>query len=352
MPKWNKLLGRAVLERWYDYSPDKWSPDTIRKAVIFTPKAIGDGMGIYPVIRALQSRRLDWLGIVASEKSAPIFEALKEEGVELLTVKHDRDYPAVKRMARNLRSQHGHIDLCVDATAIASSPAIYFVGTLKARMNLQVSGSRMRAYAPLGEHVRANWENIPTVQSWACLMKEAGIGKVPGRFELPIPAHVDDRVKTWADSIGNYLLFNLDGSADERRISLDKAREILPAAHEITGVPIVLPYDPQGAEKAKQLANEFPFVSIFPEGSSVLISAALVKHAAFVFSPDTAIVHIASAYNRPTIGVYLTDNKIWHPQAQIKEVIQAVGQVEQPLTQKLISEKPLSLKQQQNLLSS
>lgn len=335
MASWNKTLGRKALERWYDYKPDSWQAGTVRKAVIFSPKAVGDGMAIYPLIRALQSRNIDWLCIVASHRSAPVFEVLKNEGVEIHTVARDRDYQAVKELATRLRACHGTIDLCVDATGHATSPSIYFVGKLKARMNLTYSAYNMRAFADFGQPITFG---TTLADRWAKLAKIAGLGSVEGKFELPIPNDIDKAVSQWTNLIGPYVLFNLDGSVDYRSISLHKAKVLIETVYSTTGLPVVIPYAPNGQQKAEHLAQTLSFVYTFPGQCSLLTSAALVKHAAVVFSPDTAIIHIASAYDRPTVGVYVAIDKAWQPQATLNEVIHSIGHVEQGLTSERIAE--------------
>ncbi|WP_445005286.1 glycosyltransferase family 9 protein [Halomonas mongoliensis] len=345
MSKWNKRLGRRLLERWYDYDPDTWQPESIRKAVIFTPKAIGDSMGTYPVIRALQELGTEWIGVVASARSAPIFEGIKSKNIEIFTIDHDRDYSAIKKLAKHLQSHYGQVDLCVDATAIASSPSIYFVGTLKARMNLQVSNSKMKAFVPVSRKILDNWSNVPTVKSWAHIMESMGVAKVPGKFELPIPRKIEQEIQSWISPLGDYLLFNLDGSSEKRRISLDKARALLPAAHSAMNCPIVVPYDPRGKAKAKQLASEFDFIRTLPESTSILHSAALIKHSQVLFSPDTSLIHIASAYNIPTLGVYSTQHLTWRPQASISDIIVVNSSIDKELTEECVSKKLLKIKE-------
>ncbi|MGY6563442.1 MAG: glycosyltransferase family 9 protein [Halomonadaceae bacterium] len=323
-----RRVGRYLLEAWYDYQPEPFDPGAIRSAVIFMPKSIGDGMGIYPVIRALQARGVEWLGIVASHRSAPVYEALKSEGIEVFEVSHDRDYRAVRGVAREIRRRHGEIDLCVEATTLISSPSIYFVGTLRARMNLQLSGSRMKLYAPLCNIHAPHYLEASPPQNWASLMRDAGVAEVPGRFELPVPATVANEVKPWLDTLGAYLVFNLDGSVRERQISLAKAKEMLPEIHRAQGLAIVVPFDSAGRAKAEALAEAFPYVHAYPGEPSILRTAEMIKHAQLLISPDTSAIHIASAYDIPTLGLYHRLEPVWRPRASAN----VVTLVEGPLT--------------------
>jgi ADP-heptose:LPS heptosyltransferase len=329
-----RRLGRYLLEAWYDYQPDPFDPSEIRSAVIFMPKSIGDGMGIYPVIRALQQRGVEWLGIVASHRSAPVYAALKDEGVEVFEVAHDRDYRAVRDVAREIRRRHGQIDLCVEGTALASSPSIYFVGTLKARMNLQLSGSRMKLYASPCNALAPGYLNASPPQNWALLMRDMGIAEVPARFELPVPTAVESEMQPWLESLGRYLVFNLDGSIPDRQVPLAKAREMIPEIHRALGLPIVIPFDPAGRAKAEALSSLFPYVHAYHGEPSILRTAAMIKHAHLLISPDTSAIHIASAYDVPTLGLYHRLEPVWRPRASASVVTLVKGPLaDTPLSQ-------------------
>lgn len=318
-----KRLGRSLAEAWFDYAPKPLEPETIRKAVVFIPKSIGDGMAVFPVIRALQARSLEWLGIVASARNAAVFEPLQGDGVELFVIPRDRDYRQVRQTARSIRQRCGRVDLCVDATLAASSPAIHFVGTLKARMNLQLSSSTMRAYAPLCNEVTTELPTTPLPGSWSRLMARAGIADVPARYELPIAAEVEEEVIALTADLGRYVAFNLDGSIPERSIPLDQARRLSSILHRSSQLPVVIPCAPGGEPKALELAATMPDVHVVPTARTVPHSAAIIKHAELLVSPDTAAIHMASAFDRPTLGIYLAEPSFWQPLATHSRTVTA-----------------------------
>lgn len=254
----------------------------------------------------------------------------------MFTVAHDRVYRAVRQVAHEIRRSHGRVDLCVEGTALISSPAIVFTGTLRARMNLQLSGSRMKLFAPYCNRLAEKYHDASPPQNWARLMQEAGVAEVAARFELPIPPAVENEVKPWLDSLGPYLVFNLDGSIAERQVALSKAREMIPAIYHALGLVIVIPYDPAGRRKAEALAAEFPYVHVYPGQPTILHSATMIKHAKMLISPNTAAIHIASAYDVPTLGLYHRLEPVWQPRASIHEVAVVKGPLgEVPLTQYL-----------------
>ena len=204
--------------------------------------------------------------------------------------------------------------------AVASSSSIYFTGALRARMNLQLSNSRMKLFASLCDGPSSLYAKQSAAKSWALLMRTAGVADVPGRFELPIPDDVEKEMLPWIRQQGRYIALNLDGSVWERSIPLDNARILVSSLHERSGLPIVIPYGPAGREKAEALAREFAYVSLYPGSRSVLHSAVIIKHAQLLVSPDTAAVHIASAYDKPTLALYGKTDPVWLPQASIQKV--------------------------------
>lgn len=311
-----KKIGRWLLAKWYDFNPEQWSPATHGSAVLFSPESIGDGMAAIPILRALQKRGFAWIGIVASSRSAPIFSCFTSENIQVFDVPSDRNYSQIKQIARNIRGQYGTIDLCIDASC-ATSSSTYFVGTLKARNNLQRIPPRMKAFNNvISPQTLEKFALTPTVQWWANVMSEVGISDVEGKYELPIAEAIDYEVGQWCKKLGPFVLFNLEGGAPYRTVSYEKARQLVEVARQTTNLPIVLPYDNFGREKAKRLVLEVENVYSLSNQTSILETAALIKRANLVISPDTSVIHIASAYDRPTLGLYITsfeNNVKWRP---------------------------------------
>ena len=308
-------MGRRLVELIFDYQSSEWIPDSFKKAVIFTPESVGDAMATYPILRALQQRGVEWIGIVTSNRSASVFQNINS--VSLYSVQHNRNYSQVRSIAKKIRKDHGHIDLCVDAS-IATSASAYFIGTLRASSNLQKNKPRMRAISPvIPNDLLERYPETPSVIWWAQAMAKTRIAAVSGQYEYIINTDTEKLVHQWAQSIGPYILFNLDGGAPERCVSRDKATILIRAITKQTKLPIVIPYDRPNFDKAKSLSDAYSQVALFPGEPSLDTSAALVKYAHAVISPDTAIIHIASAFNKPTLGIYLSKgaNLKWRPLA-------------------------------------
>lgn len=321
-----KELGRRLLQFLFDYPAAAWHQSKIEKAVIFTPESIGDAMAIFPVIRSLQAYGCASIYIVCSSRSRVVFEGVSDR-LNVFSVQHDRDYISVMQVARAIRRHSGGIDLCVDCTASTSS-SIYFLGTLRSATNICCNETSMRAFnaqLPVsfirekGHTSRPIW--------WREAMVKLGFPAVDSHFEFPLVDTTRLNVEGWLKRFSEWCVINSEGAIPRRSLSLETMREVIGLVREETSIPILLPFTEQSFGKACRLRSEFSGVYVYPDQTSIADTAIMVKGARFVISPDTAVVHISSAFNRPTIGFYLDASPPWLPLSSSARVVLCEGSV-------------------------
>jgi ADP-heptose:LPS heptosyltransferase len=116
-----------------------------------------------------------------------------------------------------------------------------------------------------------------------------------------------------------YIVFNLSANDSVRRISAEQALLIGEYLSSNTSFQTLLLHAPKDSImlKTKQLLVEKTRCLPFPEqGTAFLLEiAAIIKGAAAVITPDTSIVHFASAAQTPIIGFYtsMQDVHEWLP---------------------------------------
>jgi ADP-heptose:LPS heptosyltransferase len=87
-------------------------------------------------------------------------------------------------------------------------------------------------------------------------------------------------------------------------------------SNEYQGYKLLLLYQPSDKKLAEIIANSDKSVAISPVTSSFDQFAAFVKRLLFLITPDTAAVHLASAFKIGTVVLYVQSNKslrIWEP---------------------------------------
>jgi len=315
-----KQLGRRMLELFFDYGARAVSPSAVRKAVIFTPESVGDAMATFPILRSLQRLEGVSISVVCSFRSRVVFEG-ESHLSSVYSVRHDRDYREVVRIARLIRESEGQIDVCFDCTASTSS-AIYFIGTLRAFSNVTGNFSRMRALdSGLGASFIERRQLMSRPIWWGEAMVELGFPAVESHFEFPVSASILSAICLWLEPLPGWCVVNAEGAIPQRTLSLNSMRRLLQLIRAETDLAILLPSTPANINRSLTLCDEFKNVFVYQSQTSVAETAAMVRGARFVVSPDTAVVHIASAFNKPTLGFYLDDSPPWLPLASRQKVL-------------------------------
>ena len=185
----------------------------------------------------------------------------------------------------------------------------------------------MKCYSPLcknasrmDQHLRA-----PVPMTWAFMMREAGFPAVRPIYELPLSEQVINEVREELCTLGSYIALNLDGSVQERTFSLSVAEKLIAKIQSDNDMPIVIVHGPKGEDKARKLAGCYNNVYRLSLSPSIKRSAAIIKDAYIAITPDTSILHMASAYNTPVVAIYADYKTRWPAMADISESV-VVGQ--------------------------
>ena len=316
-----KNIKLKVLSKIFDYPSKHPSELDIKTAVVFVPRQLGDVMSVFPVIRAFQKAAIDNIVVVGKLYSKAVLLPLEKEGIALFFVAHERKYLSIVKVAREIRKKYKEVDLCVQTMQRDMTATLLFQGVLKAKSNLGAHVSELNLHCNECCVNAANMRgsHYPPPIVWSALMKDAGIAEVEGKYELVIP---NDAVDDIAPDYGDYVLVNMDGSCQARCLNVEVAEKITDIAWDVFGKKIIITCAPCGEAKAQILSNSRAFVFLPDISRSIINAACLVKKASLVISPDTAIVHIASAFDRPVLGIYCELKNGWQPLSEISSVIE------------------------------
>ncbi|HAJ9168256.1 TPA: glycosyltransferase family 9 protein [Escherichia coli] len=318
---------RRIAFSYYDYKSYNFNIEKTDFVVIHIPDQIGDAMAIFPVIRALELHKIKHLLIVTSTINLEVFNALKLEQTKLtlvtMTMQDHATLKEIKDLAKNITLQYGTPDLCIEAMRKKNLKMMIFISQLKAKTNFQVVGLTMKCYSPLCKNASRMDQNLraPVPMTWAFMMREAGFPAVRSIYELPLSDDVREEMR----SLGSYIALNLDGSSQERTFSLSIAENLIAKIQSETDMPIVIVYGPKGEDKARALVDCYNNVYRLSLSPSIKRSAAIIKDAYMAITPDTSILHMASAYNTPVVAIYADYKTRWPAMADVSESV-VVGQ--------------------------
>jgi ADP-heptose:LPS heptosyltransferase len=87
---------------------------------------------------------------------------------------------------------------------------------------------------------------------------------------------------------------------------------------------IVVLCRPSDASVARAIAEPFPDAVLSPETPTFDHFAALIQHLSILVTPDTSAVHLAAAFNIPSVVLFVQSNKdlrVWEPYGSLSESV-------------------------------
>jgi ADP-heptose:LPS heptosyltransferase len=145
--------------------------------------------------------------------------------------------------------------------------------------------------------------------------------------ELFIIPDSDKYVKKYLsdNNLKKYILINISATTKDRMFSLMKWIEILKdyESHE----NFILVFAPNEKALANELKSSLPFLNIFPS-RSIDDVISLVSGASGIITVDTALVHIASAFNTPILSFHVGNEeqiKKYYPLSDISIVMRSAS---------------------------
>ena len=134
-------------------------------------------------------------------------------------------------------------------------------------------------------------------------------------YDIPTNIESEKNVRRFLErhNLRHYIAMNFFGASNSRRFSwkkislfLDYFCQVLPEKRW------VLLSFPEVTPKLKSLISNRRNVFIYEHTRTIFDSIELIKSADWVISPDTAIIHIASGFNKKIIGFYNRDIENWN----------------------------------------
>ena len=123
------------------------------------------------------------------------------------------------------------------------------------------------------------------------------------------------------------LILNPYGASKHKSFNVETLENIIDYLKD-KDIAIILTYFGDKYKELEFLEKKYNYVYIPKKIESILDTAILIKKSDYVISPDTSIVHIASAFNKKMItvyppkgGKYGVDHLVWAPKSKYNKVI-------------------------------
>lgn len=160
----------------------------------------------------------------------------------------------------------------------------------------------------------------------AAILRQLGISQPDKSYDLPILPTARAAVAQWLDEhrLHKYILFNPTGSVAPRRFKTDVLKEIC-AVLKSLDMPVVIPAMPSNVKELQQAFKDTQGIFV-KQTADIFELFEWVRRSALVVTPDTAVVHIAAGFEKPSLVFYNTlsaYNAPDNPKAQVLETDRA-----------------------------
>jgi len=142
-----------------------------------------------------------------------------------------------------------------------------------------------------------------------------------------------NRAKSFVFSLGNKIKIgiNIEGSFPEKRIQKNELKQICSGLfNNYTNIKIVILTSPNRVSKTNKIISELDFDFVVPSYTTktIIDVAALIEQLDLIISPDTSIVHVASAFDKPIVSIHENNKhsfRLWSPSSTLSKTVFATS---------------------------
>jgi ADP-heptose:LPS heptosyltransferase len=296
-----------------------FDPHKIKKMLILRNDRIGDMIVSTPLLRELKSAypalQID---VAASSVNASVIRACPHVSNILIWDKGS----ALDTLKSVLGIRRQRYDLIFSTSNAFSFPWLARLKLLGAK---HLIGFNIKKYGT-GTHLLGMYDYTADcvrdrhiLESYFSALALFKLREVDRRYELfgveQLPAGPSAFLAELKREHKGIICFNYQGSGANRTIGSDDAVALCRAlADKYRDRALLVIYPPGDRARAEGIvaAVQRDNVQLSFATANILELAALIEQCELVISPDTAVIHLASTYNKKVLGFYInTDNYRW-----------------------------------------
>ena len=240
---------------------------------------------------------------------------------------YHKDRKKIKDLALKIKEEK--YDLLIDFSEMLRVNQMMLINLCGARINIGLDRKDWKLFDLSIESGKDfKWTEHITKRYLAYLIK---LGLKKENIDIFYDMYLKDEMKYEAffNKIkeSKKLILNPYGASKHKSFSIETLENIINYLKD-KDIAIILVYFGDKYEELKFLEKKYKYVYIPKKIESILDTAILIKKSDYVISPDTSIVHIASAFNKKMItiyppkgGKYGVDHLVWAPESEYSKVI-------------------------------
>ena len=238
-----------------------------------------------------------------------------------------KDRKKIKDLALKIKEEK--YDLLIDFSEMLRVNQMMLINLCGARINIGLDRKDWKLFDSSIESGKDfKWTEHITNRYLAYLIK---IGLKKESINISYDIYLKDEIK-YEDFFNEIkeskkLILNPYGASKHKSFNIENLENIITYLKD-KDIAIILVYFGDKYKELEFLEKKYKYVYIPKKIESILNTAILIKKSDYVISPDTSIVHIASAFNKKMItiyppkgGKYGVDHLVWEPKSKYNKVI-------------------------------
>lgn len=300
-------LGKQFLDKKTVPMPSAHRPNKI--LFLRQDGKIGDYIVSSFVFREIKKLHTEcFIGVVCSTKNAYLFD--KNPYIDQLyfvKTKYICDY--IKCGQLLAKEQY---DVVIDPTVTLRNRDLLFLRLISANNYIGYKKENYQLF-----NININAENAHFSEIYHQALEKIGFYPISAKYDVPMEEQSENDIIQFLQEkhLSNYMVVNFFGAGSARRFDDNSMQRLLDYLTHHNMIVVLLAY-PEVMDKLVTLAKAYTNVFVYEKTKTIFHSISLIKYANLVISPDTSIIHIASAFEKPLIAFYSQDEENfvnWHP---------------------------------------
>ena len=144
---------------------------------------------------------------------------------------------------------------------------------------------------------------------WLATLKPFGIKPKSNSYDLFITSKQQEQAQNFGKQYPSKFIvgINLEGAVKGKKIKFSDLRQICQGLYKKNNnIQIIILTTPNNLQKTNKKVTDmgFDYVVTSYKTSTILDATALISQLNLIITPDTSIVHIASAFNKPIVTIH------------------------------------------------
>ncbi|WP_027128201.1 glycosyltransferase family 9 protein [Fusobacterium perfoetens] len=227
----------------------------------------------------------------------------------------------IKKLAREIADEK--YDVLIDFTEMLRVYQMMFINLCKARINIGLSKKDWNMFdISIEPNKDFQWTDHITLRYKAYLNKLGIKENIDLSYDVEVPENIEKEIDDYIEKLPKkeLVVINPYGASKHRTFNNETIEKLIEYYQEKN---IIFVFSPDKYENIKKYSN-YNNVFIYNKMKNIYQSIEFIKKADLVISPDTSIVHIASAFNKKLIAIYSPDKlnfAVWKPTTKNLKVL-------------------------------